>query len=64
MYYLVIVNRSGLRASAKCLNCKLYMKIWPPHITGGEYKSPEPRTGVFEESITIKMEFEVTMGLY
>ena len=27
MYYLVIVNRSGLRASAKCLNCKLYTHV-------------------------------------
>ena len=27
MYYLVIVNRSGLRASAKCLNCKLQIPV-------------------------------------
>ena len=25
MYYLAIVNRSGLRAFAKCLNCKLWV---------------------------------------
>ena len=28
MYYLLIVSRSGLRASAKCLNCKLYGQLF------------------------------------
>ena len=39
-------------------------KRWEPHVLGGQYESPEPRTGVFDESIMVKMEFEVTMGLY
>ena len=40
-------------------------KTQPAHISGGKYESPEPRTGVFDESIMVKMEFEeVTMGLY
>ena len=39
-------------------------KTWEPHILEGQYESPEPRTDVFDESIMVKMEFEVTMGLY
>ena len=39
-------------------------KTRAPHVLGGQYESPEPRTGVFDESIMVKMEFEVTMGLY
>ena len=35
-----------------------------PHILVGQYESPEPRMGVFGESIMVKMKFEVTMGLY
>ena len=34
------------------------------HVLGGRQESPEKRTGVFNESIMVKMEFEVTMGLY
>ena len=43
---------------------KVIEKTWPPHVLGGQYESPEPRTGVFDESIMVKMEFEVIMGLY
>ena len=38
-------------------------KTWPVHVLGGQYESPEPRTGVFDEFNMIKMEFEVTIGL-
>ena len=31
---------------------------WPPHVLGGA------KDGFFDESIMVKMEFEVTMGLY
>ena len=31
---------------------------------GGYYESPEKIMGVFNESIMVKMEFEVTMGVY
>ena len=43
---------------------KVTEKTWEPHVLGGQYESPEPRTGVFDESNMVKMEFEVTMGLY
>ena len=43
---------------------KVNEKTRPAHVSGGKYESPEPRTGVFDESIMVKMEFEVTMGLY
>ena len=39
-------------------------KTRTPHEIGAQYESPEPRTGVFDESNMVKMEFEVTMGLY
>ena len=39
-------------------------KTWPVHVLGGQYESPEPRTGVFDEFNMIKMEFEVTIGFY
>ena len=43
---------------------KLMEKTRPPHVLGGQGESPEPRTGVFDESNMLKMEFEVIMGLY
>ena len=39
-------------------------KTEPAHVLGGRQESPEKRMGVFIESIMVKMEFEVTMGLY
>ena len=36
----------------------------PAHVLGGRQESPEKRTGVFIKSIMVRMEFEVTMGLY
>ena len=39
-------------------------KTRAPHVLGGQYESPEPRTGVLDEFIMVKMELEVTMGLY
>ena len=43
---------------------KVIEKTRPPHVLSGQYESPESRTGVFDEYIMGKMEFEVTMGLY
>ena len=43
---------------------KVFKKSRPAHVLGGCQESPEKRTGVFIESIMVKMEFEVTMGLY
>ena len=43
---------------------KVIEKIRPAHVLGDRQESPEKRTGVFIESIMVKMEFEVTMGLY
>ena len=43
---------------------KVIKKTRPAHVLGGRQESPEKRTGVFIESIMVKMEFEVTMGLY
>ena len=43
---------------------KVIEKTRAPHVLGAPYESPEKRTGVFNESIMVKMEFEVTMGLY
>ena len=43
------------------MNEKGSLKNTDPHILGGQYESPEPKTG---ESIMVKMQFEVTMGLY
>ena len=39
-------------------------KTQPAHVLGGCQESLEKRTGVFIKSIMVKMEFEVTMGLY
>ena len=39
-------------------------KAWPAHVLGRQYESPEKIMGVFNESIMVKMEFEVTMGVY
>ena len=36
----------------------------PAHVLGGRQESPETRTCVFIESIMVKMELKVTMGLY
>ena len=42
---------------------KVTEKTWEPQVLEGQ--SPEPRTGVFNESNKkVKREFEVTMGLY
>ena len=38
-------------------------KTRPAHILGGQYESPEKIMGVFNESIMVKMKFEVTMGV-
>ena len=43
---------------------KVIEKSWPAHVLGGRLQLPEKRTGVFIESIMVKMEFEVTVGLY
>ena len=43
---------------------KVIKKTQPAHVLGVRKESPEKRTGVFFESIMVKMEFEVTMGLY
>ena len=43
---------------------KVIEKTRPPHVSGGQDESAEPRTGVCDESIMVKMEFEVIMGLY
>ena len=43
---------------------KVIKKTRPAHVLGGRQESAEKRTGVFIESIMVKMEFEVTMGLY
>ena len=43
---------------------KVIEKTWPAHVLGGYYESPEKIMGVFNESIMVKMEFEVTMGVY
>ena len=43
---------------------KVIKKTQPAHILGGCQESPVKRTGVFIGSIMVKMEFEVTMGLY
>ena len=37
---------------------KVIRKTWPAHIFGGRLASPEKR------AIRVKMEFDVTMGLY
>ena len=43
---------------------KVMTKTRPAHILAGRQESPVKRTGVFIESMMVKMEFEVTMGLY
>ena len=43
---------------------KVVKKTQPAHVLGGRQESPEKRMCVFIESIMVKMEFEVTMGLY
>ena len=43
---------------------KVIKRIWPAKVLRGRQESPEKRTGVFTEFIMVKMEFEVTMGLY
>ena len=43
---------------------KVIEKTRPAHVFGWCQESPEKRTGVFIESIMVKMEFEVTMDLY
>ena len=39
-------------------------KTRPAHVFGGCQESPEKRMGVYIESIMVKMESEVIMGLY
>ena len=39
-------------------------KARPAHALGGCYESSEKITGVFNESIMVNMDFEVTMGVY
>ena len=46
------------------INEKVMEKTRSAHVLEGQYQSPEPRTGVSDESIMVKIEFEVTMGLY
>ena len=43
---------------------KVIEKTRPAHVLGGQYESPEKRTGDFIEFIMVKIEFEVIMGLY
>ena len=43
---------------------KVIEKTRSAHVLGGYYESPEKIMGVFNESIMVKMEFEVTMGVY
>ena len=43
---------------------KVIEKTRPAHVLGERQESPEKKTGVFDESIMVKMEFEVIMGLY
>ena len=38
-------------------------KTRPAHVLGGQYETPEKIMGVFNESIMVKMEFEVTMSV-
>ena len=40
------------------------MKKVIAYVLGERQESPEKRTSVFIKSIMVKMEFEVTMGLY
>ena len=39
-------------------------KTRTPHEIGAQYESPGPKTDVFDQSNMVKMELEVTMGLY
>ena len=43
---------------------KRVKKSRPAHVLGVRQESPEKIMGVFIESNMVKMEFEVTMGLY
>ena len=43
---------------------KCIEKTRPAHALGRWYESPEKIMVVFHESIMVKMEFEVTMGVY
>ena len=43
---------------------KVTERTRPAHVLGVCQESPKKRMGVFIESIMVKMEFEVTMGLY
>ena len=43
---------------------KVSEKTRPAHVLEGRQESPEKKTSVFDESIMVKMEFKVTMGLY
>ena len=43
---------------------KVIEKTRSAHVLGGYCESPEKIMGVFDESIMVKMEFEVTMGVY
>ena len=43
---------------------KVIKKTRHAHVLGVRRESPEKRTGVFNESVMVKMEFAVTMGLY
>ena len=40
------------------------LNAWPAHATGRWYESPEKVMCVFNESIMVKMESEVTMNVY
>ena len=43
---------------------KVIKKTRPAHVLGVRQESPGKKTGIFIESIMVKTEFEVTMGLY
>ena len=62
---LFLVNFSLLfPKTMKKWNIIRTIKTCPPHVLEGQYESPEPRMGVFDESIMVKIKFEVTMGFY
>ena len=42
---------------------KVFEKTRPAHVLGWYYESPEKIMGVFNESIMVKIKFEVTMGV-
>ena len=42
---------------------EVFEKTRPAHVLGVQYESPEKIMGVYNESIIVKMEFEVTMNV-